>query len=134
MSPARGSAHLAEDAFAYYPRLARVREWVEGNLSEEITLGDAARVACLERKYFSTYFRSKVGVPFSSWLVHRRVRRATAILASRDCSIAEVAAWTGFGSTRSFQRHFRAFTGITPRQFKGDQRPSESADAGGSSI
>lgn len=53
------------EAFSYFPRLTRVREYVLRHLHGTVTLADAARVACLEKTYFSSYFRKKVGISFT---------------------------------------------------------------------
>src|SRR5713101_6035419 len=63
-------------AFAYYPRLSAVAEYVGAHLTDHISLAAASEVAGLERKYFSVYFRSKVGISFSEWLRFLRVTRA----------------------------------------------------------
>ena len=50
---------ISEDAFSYYQRLGRVQDYVRVHYSAPITLADAARVAGLERTYFSKFFHQK---------------------------------------------------------------------------
>lgn len=47
----------AATVFVYYPRLKKVKEYVEEHLEEKISLANAAEIAGLEEKYFSAYFR-----------------------------------------------------------------------------
>ena len=56
------------EVFDYYPRLNRLREYVEQSYSAPIPLKKAASIAALESSYFSTYFRAKVGITFTEWL------------------------------------------------------------------
>ena len=110
--------YINRPAFGYYRRLCRVKSYVEQNYSLPITLGDAASVACLERKYFSAFFRDKTGVCFRDWLAHVRVARAAELMRHNNHTITNVAHAAGFGDLRTFERTFKKFKGITPRQFQ----------------
>jgi len=115
--------------FSYYPPLQRVREFVEKNLSEPISLREAASAAGLEEKYFSAFFHRKTGVRFRDWLAGRRVDRAIEILTQHDETITSVAESTGFQDLRTFERSFKRLTGLTPRDFKRSVAPEMIATA-----
>lgn len=95
-----------DGAFGYYEPLRRIRDHVESHLQEKLSLDAAARIACFERSYFSTFFRRKVGIPFSTWLGLVRIRKAAGLLAERDRCIAEVAGEVGL-TLRTFERRFK---------------------------
>jgi len=105
-------------AFDYYPRLKRLREYVEQSYSEPIPLEKAAGIAALESSYFSSYFRAKVGINFTDWLRQVRVKKAMELMKSRDFAITEVAYEVGFRDLRTFERAFKQYTLTTPREFK----------------
>ena len=111
-------ACIRREAFTYYPPLARVKRYVERHLSAQITLRMAAKIACLEEKYFSTYFHQKTGVCFSDWINYVRIGKAVKVLARRNTPISAVAENTGFGCLRTFERAFKKVTGMTPARFK----------------
>ena len=67
------SQTIRETAFRYYGRLGRLERYVAEHLTEPITAERAAEVTGLETKYFSTFFRPKVGVRFKHWVGHVRV-------------------------------------------------------------
>jgi two-component system response regulator YesN len=90
---------------------------------EEISLKKAARIAGLEKKYFSTFFHRKVGVGFKHWLTHIRIVRAMDLMKAEDYTVSEVAYSTGFKDIRSFERAFKKYTKRTPRDFKNAVRP-----------
>lgn len=113
--------------FSYYLPLQRVREYVEKNLSEPISLRAAASAAGLEEKYFSAFFHRKTGVCFRDWLAGRRVDRAIEILTQHDDTITSVAASVGFQDLRTFERSFKRLTGLTPREFKRSVAPELTA-------
>ncbi len=103
-----------ERAFLYYRRLARVRNFVEENYSQEITLAKAAQAAAMETTYFATFFREKVGLSFFDWLRRIRIEKATELLRKGELSVSEIAFDVGFGSIRTFERVFKSSTGMTP--------------------
>lgn len=105
-------------AFEYYRPLVRVKRFVETNYDEDISLLRAARVAALERTYFCTFFRKKVGIGFRDWLRRVRVEKAMAMIEQQDSSISEVAFAVGFGDLSTFERAFKEFAQMTPIEFK----------------
>ena len=56
------------------PRLRRVKDCLEANLSQGLSLGKAAGIAGLTTAYFSYYFHRKTGVRFTSWVHSVRLR------------------------------------------------------------
>jgi transcriptional regulator GlxA family with amidase domain len=104
--------------FDDHPRLKRLCKYVEQNCSEHIPLERAAGIAALEKSYFSSYFRAKVGITFTDWLRHVRVKKAMELLKAKDFSITEVAYEVGFRDLRTFERAFKKYALTTPREFK----------------
>jgi AraC-like DNA-binding protein len=115
---------LNRQAFSYYRPLGRVQEFVDQHYSEEISLEKAASQAAMEKTYFSFFFRKKVGVTFSSWLQYLRVAKAMSMMETMDYSITEVAFAVGFQELSTFQKAFKKWTHLTPREFKKLARPA----------
>jgi AraC-like DNA-binding protein len=111
-----------ELAFQYYHRLQEIKRFIEEHYMEEISLKKAARIAGLEKKYFSSFFHRKVGVGFKHWLTHLRVARAMDLMKAEDYTISEVAYSAGFKDIRTFERAFKKYTKRTPRDFKNGVR------------
>lgn len=109
---------VKESPFYYYGRLRKVKEYVQRHYSEEITLEVVARIAAMEKTYFSTFFRQKVGITYRKWLQILRVGKAAEIIKRENASITEVCYSVGFGDLRTFERAFKRWTGFTPRSFK----------------
>lgn len=112
------SRQINDHAFRYYARLDRVKKYIERNWSEDISLGQAAVVAGVERKYFSAFFHQKVGVRFRDWLMWVRIDKAKGLMVNRNYSITHIALQTGFNDLRTFERRFKMCTGVTAREFK----------------
>lgn len=112
------------NAFEYYPQLARVYEYVQENYTENVTLEQVARVAAMEKTYFSFFFRQKVRTTFSSWLQYVRIESALQMMESSDHTITDVAYSVGFNELSAFQKAFKKWTNLTPRVFKKLARPA----------
>lgn len=115
---------INERAFEYYHRLREIRRFIDQHYMEEISLKKAARIAGLEKKYFSTFFHTKVGIGFKHWLTHMRIARAMDLMKTEDYTISEVAFSAGFNDLRTFERAFKKYTHRTPRDFRNGVRPS----------
>jgi AraC-like DNA-binding protein len=109
--------------FEYYPNLKRLRGYVLDRLDQPISLGDAAGVAGLERKYFSAFFHRRVGIPFSHWVTLLRLARAIELIEREDNTLGIVAMKAGFTHRRTFERAFRKYLRLTPREFRRAVRP-----------
>ena len=105
-------------AFHDYSRQKRVQEHTNEYYPEDASPENAAQIASMESKYFSSLFRKKVGITFSDWLRQLRIAKAMELLKHPDQSMNEIAAKVGFSSLGSFQSAFRKHTKTTPRKFR----------------
>ena len=110
-------------AFDYYRRLRRVKRYIDRHYAEDVTLSNVASVACLEEKYFSSFFHKKTGVRFVDFLSYVRVEHAKRLLSRNDLSVSQVATTVGYHNRRTLERAFKKWTGITPTQFRAQARP-----------
>jgi AraC-like DNA-binding protein len=113
-----GSASINEAALRFYPRLQRVEKYVRDRALKEIRLPEVARVAGLEAKYFSAFFRAKVGVRFHDWIRLLRVETAKRFMQEQYTGIPRIAYNSGFRDIRSFERAFKRVVGVTPTQWR----------------
>lgn len=84
--------------------------------SEEITLEKIAENTHMSKYYISHIFSKEIGISMPEYINTLRIRDAELLLEQGEMSITEVAFKVGFNSLRSFNRHFFAQTGKTPRQ------------------
>lgn len=120
MAVARLAREIEEwaDVMAEIPKLARVRKFAEGRLSQRLSLKRVARIARFEYTYFSTWFHTSVGTNFSTWLSSLRVLEATRHLRRRRKPLETIAKEVGFGHLRTMERAFKKRLGMTPKQFR----------------
>lgn len=116
---------------AYVP-LKAVREFVEHQLPERVTLSQAAVAAQRESKYFSVYFKRKVGVSFTDWLHIVRLSRALLRFDDWELSITQIALDVGYQDLRTFERAFKRLIGSTPSAFRRRMAPESRQPLGDS--
>jgi AraC family transcriptional regulator len=101
-------------------RLRLVQEYIEANLSGEITLADLAAIAGVSNTHFCRAFHKSTGIASHQYVIRRRVERAKALLAEGELPIAQIALAAGFGNQSHMTTHFRRVVGTTPRRFRNE--------------
>jgi len=100
--------------------------YIFGNLTGDIRLATAAKLAYMSEPTFSKYFKSATGMPFSNMVKKLRIAHARRLLDSTDDPVAHVAARSGYHNMANFNRQFLAEVGITPtsyRRLESSQKP-----------
>jgi AraC-like DNA-binding protein len=97
--------------------IARAKNYIEGNYTDNISLDELAQVACLSPYHFLRVFRDTVGLPPHAYLTQVRVMRAKQLLDSK-LPIAQIATGTGFTDQSHLTRRFKQMLGITPGQYR----------------
>lgn len=93
------------------PRISRAIAWLEPRVETQLTLAEAASVACLSESRFSHRFADATGLPFRTWLLWRRLMRAVERMAAGD-SLTTAAIEAGFSDSAHFSRTFMRMFGV----------------------
>ena len=96
----------------------KVKEYVENNLSSDISLNDVADYVGLNSAYLSKLFKDNFGKNFIDYLNKTRIDKAKLLLENTQLSIKEVGFRVGFNTVQNFMRVFRKYEGVTPGQFR----------------
>jgi len=98
-------------------RMQRTIDYINANLTKEITVEELAATASLSRFHFSRMFKIATGQSPSRFIGRLRLELSKSLLISGR-SIADVASDCGFSSESNFVRSFRRSMGITPGQYR----------------
>jgi AraC-like DNA-binding protein len=99
----------------------RMKEIMDFTLREHhrtITLKEVADVAHLTPEAFCKYFKTHTSKTYVAFLNEIRVNNACRFLLEENDSIAVVSSKTGFSNLANFNRVFKKFTGMTPREYR----------------
>ena len=92
--------------------------YVVENLSGDIRMSEAARLAHMSEPSFSKYFKKASGMTFSDLVRRLRIANACRLLDHTDSSIAAISIAVGYQNLANFNRQFRAETGLTPSAYR----------------
>jgi len=99
-------------------RLRLVLDYVEVNLTSEISLADLAALTGLSANHFIRAFRAATQRTPYGYLIERRLLRAREALRRGDLSIAEIALSTGFRNLSTLTNTFKRHHGVTPSAYR----------------
>lgn len=109
-------------------RLAQIIEYMESNYYQVITLEDIAKKSYLSTAYLSRYFKQKMGMGFSRYLMNIRLKHSVKDLLYTDDTISQIAMNNGFPSAKSFANVFKETYGVTPNIYR-EKHKSEKIDS-----
>lgn len=99
-----------------YFRLAKASQAVEASLHEPWTLPQAAKQFGFSPTTFSREFTRHAGLPFSDFLINKRIEKAKRLL-TEERSLEQVAEACGFRTVNYFIQIFKRKVGVPPGKF-----------------
>jgi len=113
-------AEASIDVSAKYQR-KEVRDairFIEKHACEKISLSDIAAVVNLNETYLCKIFRENTGKSIVSYINEVKMKIAYKLLAEKDFLVKEAAAAVGIDDQFYFNRLFKRYFGITPKEVK----------------
>jgi AraC family transcriptional regulator len=109
--------NYGDDALpAYLHR--RLEEYIQANLSQNITLSDMAQVTSLSVSHLTKLFKQSQGISLYQYVIHCRIFRAKQLLKHQQLTIADIATQVGFADQSHLTHHFKRHVGVTPKAFR----------------
>ena len=102
--------------------LLRVLQLIDQRFNEPLRVEDLGRHASLSPFHFARMFKISVGQAPHAYLTAKRMQHARELLADTAVPIAEVARRVGFRTQAHFSGVFRKQVGVTPGQFRRQNR------------
>lgn len=93
-------------------------EYIFANLTGDVRLDVAAKLAGMSDSAFSRYFRAASGQTFSEVVRRLRLTEACGLLARTTVPIAQIASRVGYNNLSNFNRQFREAYAMTPREYR----------------
>ena len=105
--------------------IRNILTYVSLNYSDpELSIGRIARDNYLNYSYLCTEFKREIGITLSRYIQRFRMQTAAALLTLPNRTILEVARTVGYTDIKYFTRPFKQVYGLTPNQYRIQQRIS----------
>lgn len=94
--------------------------YINQNLNENLTLDTLAKIANMNKTYYSTTFKKVTGVSVWEYILNMRIELAISYLVmnKETYNISEIAQLCGFNNATNFNKTFKKVTGKTPSEYK----------------
>lgn len=89
---------------------------------DRLTIPEIATAVDLHPDYAATLFKKTFGTTIVTFITRHRVAHAQRLLLTTDQQIIRIASESGFDSLSRFNRAFKQFTGVTPREYRNSRR------------
>lgn len=100
-------------------RINIVYNYAFTNFRKKITLEEISALLSMTPTSFSRYFTAKTSKTFSYFLAELRISHACKLLSnSENMSIAQICYDSGFNTLSNFNKQFKTFIGVTPKEYR----------------
>jgi len=100
------------------PCIAKALRFIKDYAGQAIGVPNVVEHVGLSRRALERRFSRALGRSISSEITQSRLKRAKRLLLETDLPSYRVAAGSGFGSIKTFNRVFRRTAGVSPRRFR----------------
>lgn len=104
-------------------RLRDLIRFIHEHLGARLTLEDIARHFHTDRYYLCRYFKKHTGLSVMDYVNRMRVVNAEKLIVQNSHSITDIGLMVGFGNITNFDRTFKRYTGISPREYRSRNVP-----------
>lgn len=110
------------------PVIQKCCDFIELNFDTKIKASDLAAFAGYSEYYLTRKFKEETGYFINDYIKAVKVERAKVLLSSSDHSVQEISNQLGFSNRSYFSQVFRELTGLTPVNFREQQRSNHWRD------
>ena len=100
------------------PIVKKVYDYINENLSKDISLEQMADMVNVSSFYLSKLFREEKGCTFVNFLSDRRLEKARDLLKNSSMSIKEITREVGYNDQNYLSRLFKSKYGVTPSEYR----------------
>ncbi len=99
-------------------KIKQAISYVEENYAEELTVESVAKELGFSSSHFMKLFKKNMHVTFITYLNDYRLSKASKLLRTTDGTVVEVMAAVGFNNLSYFNRTFKEYYRMTPREYR----------------
>ena len=99
-----------------------VIKYIDGNYEKRIDLNSLASKCFYNPSYFSRVFKQKYGLSLTAYIKRKRILKAKELLISGELTVDEIIKSVGCADKSAFYSEFKKETGITPDQYRKENK------------
>lgn len=103
-------------------RIKNILSFVHKNYNKQITLADIAKIVNLSERECLRCFKNTLGISPIQYILKYRISIAAKMLKENKESITSISDAVGFDSPSYFSKIFKRFIGITPTQYRNNDK------------
>jgi two-component system response regulator YesN len=101
-----------------------IEQFLKNHYCDKITLEETAKHFHLNKNYLSELFKDETGQTFTRYVNTLRIQKAKQLILHTTDTVSDISEKIGFGDFRYFSKVFRAYTGLSPTEFKMKTAPN----------
>jgi two-component system response regulator YesN len=98
--------------------IEKTKKIIEESIGKELSLIDIASNLYIHPNYLSRLFKAQVGLSITDYSIKLRMEKAKKILQQSNAKMYEVAEMVGYASAAHFNRTFKKYFGVTPKEYQ----------------
>lgn len=106
----------------YDPSFDRALAFINENLERSITISEISRSAIIPTSSLYKMFHTHFGCTVNEYINSKRVEKAEELLLGGNWSIEEISEKLGFSTQQYFSKIFKKIKGVSPAQFRKNNR------------
>lgn len=95
-----------------------VSNYIQHHMSQPISTEALARALFMSRSYLSKQFKAESGETLKHFILKEKTEEAKRLLRYSDKSLTAIGLYLGFSSQSHFSRVFRAYTALSPGEYR----------------
>jgi AraC-like DNA-binding protein len=108
--------------FEHADIIGKAVNFLRENISDKVTLEDAAAHVRLSSGYLGNLFRTELGATFTDFLNRMRVEKSKELLLNPDLSLADIANLVGYSDQSYYTKKFMGLVGVSPGKYRKKRR------------
>ena len=109
-------------------------EYMKHHYNTRINLDDIVSDMFLCKDYFRQLFKKTTGISITDFIQKTRVEQACRLLLGTSRTVYDIAGDCGFTDIKFFYKTFKKFTGMTPSEWRNENKSAEALQDGNTSI
>lgn len=106
-------------------RMSFIRIYIQEHFQESALLTKLANELYMSPSSLSRYFKKMTGESISRYILKMKMKKVEELLLFDNVSMTDIAMESGFSSASSMNKNFRKYYGVTPGQYRKENKESE---------